>query len=186
MLTIAPLPCLAMCGSTCLQVRNMLFKLTSLTRSQLSSVVSNRTADVDDPDIGVQHIDPAECGDAGVDHGGDVFGNRYVSGDRLANAARPLDDPLGLDGRIEVDVGGQYPRPLTGEEHRRRLAVAPAGATRACSRNQRHFPLESITQRFLPTGILMTTGRPSRARPFEATLDQVDDAGSQPCDTIRL
>jgi hypothetical protein len=32
----------------------------------------------------------------------------------------------------------------------------------------------------------MTTGRPSRARPFEATLDQVDDGGSQPCDTIRL
>src|SRR6516162_1169118 len=40
MLTIAPLPCLSICGSTCLQVRNMLFKLTSLTRSQLSSVVS--------------------------------------------------------------------------------------------------------------------------------------------------
>src|SRR5215471_4700898 len=40
MLTIAPLPCRSICGSTCLQVRNMLFRLTSLTRSQLSSVVS--------------------------------------------------------------------------------------------------------------------------------------------------
>jgi hypothetical protein len=32
----------------------------------------------------------------------------------------------------------------------------------------------------------MTTGRPSRARPFEATLDQIDNGGFQPRDTIRL
>jgi hypothetical protein len=34
------LPRRSMCGSTCSHVRNMLFRLTSLTRSQLSSVVS--------------------------------------------------------------------------------------------------------------------------------------------------
>ena len=32
----------------------------------------------------------------------------------------------------------------------------------------------------------MTTGRPSRARPFEATLDRIDDGGFQPRDTIQL
>jgi len=32
----------------------------------------------------------------------------------------------------------------------------------------------------------MTTGRPSRARPFEATLDQIEDGGFQPRDIIRL
>jgi hypothetical protein len=40
MLTIAPFPCRIMCGSACLQVKNMLFRLTSLTLSQLSSLVS--------------------------------------------------------------------------------------------------------------------------------------------------
>jgi len=32
----------------------------------------------------------------------------------------------------------------------------------------------------------MTTGRPNRARPSAATLDQIDDGGYQPRDTIRL
>ena len=39
-LTTAPLPCRSMCGSTYLQVRNMLLRFTALTRSQLSSLVS--------------------------------------------------------------------------------------------------------------------------------------------------
>jgi hypothetical protein len=41
----------------------MLFRLTSLTRSQLSSV-STRTADFDDPDIVVQHV--VKAGEAKV------------------------------------------------------------------------------------------------------------------------
>src|SRR6516162_8317294 len=32
----------------------------------------------------------------------------------------------------------------------------------------------------------MTTGRPNRARPSGATLDQIEDGGYQPRDTIRL
>jgi hypothetical protein len=32
----------------------------------------------------------------------------------------------------------------------------------------------------------MTAGRPSRARPFEAALDQIEDGGFQPRDIIRL
>jgi hypothetical protein len=53
MLTMAPVP---RRGSTCLQVRNMLFRLTSLTRSQLSSVVSTGPLTSDDPDIIVRQV----------------------------------------------------------------------------------------------------------------------------------
>jgi hypothetical protein len=49
----------------------------------------DRTADFDDPDIVVQHVDPTERRDAGVDHGSDVVGTRHVPGDRLADAALP-------------------------------------------------------------------------------------------------
>jgi hypothetical protein len=36
----------------------------------------NRTADLDDPDIIVQHVDPPECRDTGADHGRDIVGPR--------------------------------------------------------------------------------------------------------------
>src|SRR6266852_4290466 len=52
MLTIAPLPCRSIYGSICLQVRNMLFRLTSLTQSQLSPCL-DRTADFDPGQKGV-------------------------------------------------------------------------------------------------------------------------------------
>ena len=93
----------------------------------------DRAADFDDPNVVVQDVDPAECRDAGIDHGSDVGGERDVSRDHLAGATLPLDDPLGLEGRIGVDVGCENLRTLAGEEHRCRLAVAPARATRARS-----------------------------------------------------
>src|SRR6516164_6857798 len=159
MLTIAPLPCLSHVREHLLAGQEHALQVDIVDPVPTILGGLDRTAYFDDPDIVVQHVDPAECRHAGVDHGGDVFGKRYVSCGRLADAALPLDDPLGLDGRIEVDVSGQYPCPLAGEEHRRRLAIAPARAARACSRNQRHFPFESITHPFLP-GVILS--RPSR------------------------
>ena len=69
------------------------------------------------------------CGD--VSRAGDVAGARYVPRDCLTDAALAPNDPFGLDGGIEIDVGGKDLCSLAGEEHRRCLAVAPARATRA-------------------------------------------------------
>src|SRR6516162_256691 len=132
MLTIAPLPCLSHVREHLLAGQEHALQVDIVDPVPTILGGLDRTAYFDDPDIVVQHVDPAECRHAGVDHGGNVMGKRHVSGDRFANAALALYDPLGLDGGVEVDVGGQYPCPLTGEEHRRCLAIAPARATRAC------------------------------------------------------
>ena len=107
------------------------------------------TADLDDTDIIVQHIDAAEGGDTTADHGRDIVGTRHVGGDGLTDAAFPTDDPLGLERRVAVDVHGENLCPFSGEEHRRRLAVAPARAARARAGNERHFVLEPIGHTFL-------------------------------------
>src|ERR1700730_6765697 len=75
-------------------------------------------------------------------------------------------------GRIEVEVGGEDLCSLAGEEHRRRLAVALALATRAGSRNQRYFPLEPIAHALLPWQL---TGRLACAQSTAMGSDNYDN-----------
>src|SRR6266851_4352487 len=150
MLTIAPLPCRSMCGSTCLQVRNMLFKFTSLTRSQLSSLVSTGPPISTMPTLLCStSIRPNAVMQASTIRS-DIIGTGHVPGDDLADAALALDDPFGLDGGIEVEVDGKHLCALAAEEHRRCLAVAPTRTARTCSRNQRYLLLEPIAHALLP------------------------------------
>jgi hypothetical protein len=46
--------------------------------------------------------DPAEGRDAGIDYRGDIAGTRHVSRDCLTETALRLDDPVGLEGRVEI------------------------------------------------------------------------------------
>jgi len=59
----------------------------------------------------VQHVDPAECGDAGIDHASDVIRAEHITSDCLAHAAFRLDDPLGLDGDIGLMSTAGTPAP---------------------------------------------------------------------------
>ena len=118
------------------------------------------TADFDDADIVVQYVDPAKCRDTGAHYRSDMIGTGHVSGDRQADAALALDDPFGLDGGIEVEVGGEDLCSLAGEEHRRRLAVAPARAARSCSRNQSHLVFEPIAHAFPPLEAIAMCAHP--------------------------
>ena len=69
----------------------------------------DRTADFNDPDIVVQHVDTAECCDASINYGSDVSSERYVSGNRLADAAFTLDDPFGLVPAVHIAYIGMWP-----------------------------------------------------------------------------
>src|SRR5215471_8675227 len=109
----------------------------------------DRAADFDDADIVVMDVDPAECQDASIDYRGNIVRAVHISSDRLADAAFHLDDPLGFERLIEVDIGCEDLCSFTGEEHRRRLAVAPARTTRACSRNQHDLLFEPIAHALL-------------------------------------
>jgi hypothetical protein len=130
MLTIAPL-------ALPLHVRNRLFACQehALQVDVVDPVPAlfgglDGTADLDETDIIVQHIDPAECRYTGTDHGGDVGGTRHVGGESLTHAAFAVDDALGLERRVAVDVHGENLCPFPGEEHRGRLAVAPTRTAR--------------------------------------------------------
>src|SRR5215831_14246335 len=115
MLTIAPLHCRAMCGSTCLQVRNMLFRLTSLTRSQLSSVVSTGPPTSTMPTLLCSTSIRPNAATQASTYRSNVICAGHISSDRLADAAFRLDDPLGLERRIAVDVRGEDLCPFAGE-----------------------------------------------------------------------
>jgi hypothetical protein len=128
----------------------MLFRFTSLTLSQLSSLVSTGPPTSTMPTLFVQNVDQAKCQDASIDYRSNVIRAGHISSDRLADAAFRFDDLLGLERRIDIDIGYEDLCSFTGEEHRRRLAVAPTWAARACSRNKRHPLFEPIAYAFLP------------------------------------
>src|SRR5215467_13791447 len=59
MLTIAPFPCRTICGRTCLQVKNMLFRFTSLTLwngTAGSAFYATRSSPKPDPDRAAEAI----------------------------------------------------------------------------------------------------------------------------------
>jgi hypothetical protein len=93
----------------------------------------DRAADFDDADIVVQHIGPTKRRDTSLDYRSNVIRTARISSDRFADATFRLDDPLGLERGIEIDIGCEDLCSLAGEEHRRCLAVAPARTTRDCS-----------------------------------------------------
>jgi hypothetical protein len=98
----------------------------------------------------VQYLDPAKCRQAGIDYRSDVIGRAYVSGYRHADAALALDDPFGLDGGIELEVSSEDLCSLAGEEHRRRLAVAPPRAARSCPETKATLSLSRSPMLSLP------------------------------------
>src|SRR6266566_6715002 len=144
MLTIAPLPCRSMCGSTCLQVRNMLFKFTSLTRSQLSSLVSTGPPTSTMPTLLCRtSIRPNDLMQAST--------IAATSSARDTSPATAMQMPPSLSMiRFGLDGGSEDLCSLAGEEHRRRLAVAPPRGARSCSRNQSHLVFEPIAHAFPP------------------------------------
>ena len=125
MLTIAPFPCLTMCGSTCLQVRKHALHVYVVDPVPTLLAGLDRAADLDDAYIVVKYVDPAECQYASIDHRSNVIRTGHVSSNRLADAAFRLDYSLGLEGGSEIDVDRDDSCPFAGKEHRRRLAVAP-------------------------------------------------------------
>src|SRR5206468_3951913 len=143
-------PCRSMWGSTCLQVRNMLFRLTSLTRSQLSSLISAGPPTSTMPTLLCRtSIRPNDLMQAST--------IAATSSARDTSPATAMQMPpslsmirFGLDGGIELEVSSEDLCSLAGEEHRRRLAVAPPRGARSCSRNQSHLVFEPIAHAFPP------------------------------------
>ena len=72
--------------------------------------------------------------EAGGDSGGHLRPSADVGDVRAADAALALDDALRLGGGVGIDVDAEDPRAFAREQHRDRLAVAPARARPSRSR----------------------------------------------------
>jgi hypothetical protein len=97
-------------------------QVASLTPSPALLGGLDRAADFDDPDIVVQHVDPAERRDAGTDYASAVVGTRHIPSDCLADAALRFNHSLGLEGPHRGYDGCEDLCSLAREEHRSRLA----------------------------------------------------------------
>ena len=128
MLTMAPDSCRSMWGNVCLQVRNMLETLTPHHPLPAFFAGLHRATQLDDADVVVEDVDAAKRLDGTVDHGEDLLGVGYVGLHGHALTTLRFDDVCRLLHCLCADVGGDDLRALAGEQHRRRLAVAPAGS----------------------------------------------------------
>jgi hypothetical protein len=103
-LMIDPPPPCSIAGMTCLQVRNTLFRLKLICRSQASS---ERATGPPAADVVDQHVDFAERVDAGLHHGGNLGAIRHVAGVRRDLAPADFEQRItGLKqrvGRLEND-----------------------------------------------------------------------------------
>ena len=104
----------------------------------------HHAAHLGDPDIVVEHVDPAVGRKAGLDHRLDVAPTRDVGGEGCRATAVAGDDLGGLFGSSRVAVDAKYLRAFAREGDRGRLAVAPTGADRAGTDHHRRLALEPI------------------------------------------
>ena len=124
-LTMAPLPWVRICRSSCFMQVQIPRRLIAITRSKLSRRLIGGVADeTEDAGIVERHVQPTERLDRTLDHGRDLCLVRHVTGDpdRLVTGRSEL---LGRDAeRALVDVGQ--------DDGRARLGVATAPQRARC------------------------------------------------------
>jgi hypothetical protein len=96
-----------------------------------------------DADVVDQDVDPPERGHAGQRHRLDARRPGHVGGVGGADPALAFDDALGLVRGLEVAIDAEHLGALAREQHRGRLAVAPARPDRPGAGDQRDLVLQS-------------------------------------------
>jgi hypothetical protein len=101
----------------------------------------DRATDFDDADIVVEARRSGRVSDASIDDRGNVLRTGHISSDRFADAAFRLDNSIGFERGIEIDIGCENLCSLTGEEHRRRLTVPQPGPLEPAPESSATFSL---------------------------------------------
>ena len=101
-----------------------------------------RVAGLRAADIVHQHVDAAEPIETGLHHRGRVGGRGHVASAHRHLAAFAFDDAPGLVRGVEIEVHAEHPGALPREQHRDRLAIAPARPDGTATGDQHHLAIQ--------------------------------------------
>ena len=143
MLTMLPLRFSTIVGSTCLQVRKTLLRLTSTCASHASSLSSTGPPAAEPPTLLTRMSMVPNAPRHASTIRGDVGTRRHAAGMGHDRGARVAGERQRLLQPLRLAVHGEHARALLGQPHRDRAAVAPAGADAAGAGDDCYLVLES-------------------------------------------